>query len=115
VGGYRQVAFESEPRPGHAVPTSGALRRRDSTRPAAAARAKSGPGGAAVAYCLITGFLAVVAGAAASLAVSGSARIAVWCVVTVCAATASGVSYPVLPVTAVLGAISARVRGPARG
>jgi small-conductance mechanosensitive channel len=115
VGAYRQVAFESEPRPGHAVPTSGDLRRRDSMRPAATARAKSGPGGVAIAYCLVMGFLAVVVGAAASLAVSGSARIAVWCVVTACVAAVSGVSYPVLPVTAVLGAISARVRGPARG
>jgi hypothetical protein len=114
VGAYRQVAFDSEPRPGQAIPATGDLRRRDSTRPAAAARAKPGPGGIAIAYCLVMGFLAVVAGAAASLAVSGSARIAVWCVVTVCAAAVSGVSYPVLPVAAVLGAISARMRLPAR-
>jgi hypothetical protein len=115
VGAYRQAAFESELRLGHAVPTSRDLRCRDATRPAALARSGPGPGGTAIAYCLVMGFLAVVAGAAASLAVSGSARDAVWCVVTACVAALSGASYPVLPVTAVLGAISARVRGPARG
>lgn len=114
MGAYRQVAFESEPRPGHAVPTSGDLLRRDSTRPAAIARVRSGPGGVAIAYCLVMGFLAVVAGAAASLAVSGSARIAVWCVVTVTVAAGSGVSYALLPVTGFLAAISTWLRGATR-
>lgn len=115
MGGYRQVAFEAELRPGPAVPTSRGLRRGDVTRSAALTRAALGPGGVAIAYCLMMGFLAVVAGAAASLAVPGPARITVWCVVTAAVAAGSGVSYALLPVTAFLGAISTWLRGAARG
>jgi hypothetical protein len=46
-----------------------------------------------VAYSLASGLAATIAGAAASLLCAGTARIAVWCAVTVAVSVTAGFSY----------------------
>lgn len=49
-------------------------------------------------YSFACGFAATAAGAAVSLIFNGSARIAVWCVVTASSSVVSGLAYDTLPV-----------------
>jgi hypothetical protein len=46
-----------------------------------------------IAYSLLSGAIATVAGAAVSLAVSGTARVAVWCLVSTATSVAGGLGH----------------------
>jgi hypothetical protein len=46
-----------------------------------------------IAYCLLSGIVALAAGAAVSLTISGMGRIALWAAVTGVVAVAAGIAY----------------------